>query len=371
MLSGGKIMSIIQHNDFGEKIGGAKKDLWKDRGIISEDLIQMNSREADKYVKKDNIWKKPDYQAMIDGGMPDDVAFYIKTVRDSLAATPVYIRGDDLPEKRFARQKQYIDTVREVQSVMDGVKTKTDVMAAYARFCLDNGYMERSGEGSISGPRYTWTEKGRSNPALTSKFVHALHVSSEYAYQRDFVRKAEEQQFGVPKDEKVPRGYEIRFNDGKNTYSKNDDWKPNTYYVTKGHRIIKMNLATEAEALKWVHDFAKQRGAGGKKRFVPEKLKHVKRDGPDYRSGKDVTGQDYLDAFAFKGGEFGNWMNQNDRQASLNMGYDALKDLAAALKISDRDISYQGVLSIAFGARGSGNAVAHYEPLRRVSTLPR
>jgi len=62
-------------------------------------------------------------------------------------------------------------------------------------------------------------------------------------------------------------------------------------------------------------------------------------------------------------------MNQNDRQASLNMGYDALKDLAAALKISDRDISYQGALSIAFGARGSGGAVAHYEPLRQVINL--
>ena len=51
---------------------------------------------------------------------------------------------------------------------------------------------------------------------------------------------------------------------------------------------------------------------------------------------------------------FGNWMNQNDRQTSLNMGFEALKDLASALKISDKDIAYQGTLAIAFGARGSG-----------------
>jgi len=359
----------VQHEDFGEKIGGAKKDLWQERGLLSGDLASMNSREADKYVKKDNIWKKPDYGAMIDGGMPVDVAFFIKTARDSLPASPVYVRGDEAPGTRLARQKQYIDTVREVQGVMDGVQTKADVMAAYRRFVLDNGYMERSGEGSLSGARYTWTEKGKNNPTITNKLVRALHVSSEYAYQRDFVRKAEKQQFGVSKEEKIPNGYEIRFNDGKNTYSKNDDWKPDTWFVAKGHRIIKQNLATEAEALKWVQEFAKQRGAGGKKRFVPEQLKHVKRDGPDYRRGRDATGQDYLDAFGFKGGEFGNWMNQNDRQASLNMGYDALKDLAAALKISDKDISYQGALSIAFGARGSGGAVAHYEPLRQVINL--
>lgn len=47
----------MQHEDFGEKIGGAKKDLWKERGLYAEDLEAMNEREADKFVKKDNIWK--------------------------------------------------------------------------------------------------------------------------------------------------------------------------------------------------------------------------------------------------------------------------------------------------------------------------
>ena len=51
------------------------------------------------------------------------------------------------------------------------------------------------------------------------------------------------------------------------------------------------------------------------------------------------------------------------------MGFEALKDLATVLQVSDRDISYQGVLSIAFGARGSGNAVAHYDSLRKVINL--
>ncbi|MEI3201701.1 MAG: hypothetical protein V8S21_06910, partial [Lachnospira eligens] len=106
-----------------------------------------------------------------------------------------------------------------------------------------------------------------------------------------------------------------------------------------------------------------------KEPFVPPQLAHVKRTGPDYRNGVEMTGQHYLDTFGFRGGEFGNWMNQNDRQTSLNMGFEALKDLALALKISDKDIAYQGTLAIAFGARGSGNAAAHYEPLRTVINL--
>ena len=47
-----------QHRDFGEKIGDARKDLCQQRGFLSTDLSEMNSREANKYVKKDNIWKK-------------------------------------------------------------------------------------------------------------------------------------------------------------------------------------------------------------------------------------------------------------------------------------------------------------------------
>ena len=57
-------MPTNQHEDFGEKIGGAKKDLWRDRGLYVDDLNSMNDREAEKYVKKDNIWKKPNYQAI-------------------------------------------------------------------------------------------------------------------------------------------------------------------------------------------------------------------------------------------------------------------------------------------------------------------
>lgn len=40
------------HEDFGEKIGGAKKDLWKDRGLYADDLEAMNEREAEKFCEK-------------------------------------------------------------------------------------------------------------------------------------------------------------------------------------------------------------------------------------------------------------------------------------------------------------------------------
>ncbi len=358
----------VQHSDFGEKIGGARKDLWRQRGLYAGDLSEMNSREAEKYVKKDNVWRKPDYQAMIDGGIPYDVVYFVKKVRDSLNVSPEYYRTDDTPEKRLDRQKQYVETIREVQAVMEGVQTRADAMRAYDRFLVDTGYVERI-DGGISGPRYIATQKGQENSVITNQLAHTLHIRSESMFEYEFTKKAQKEQFGVPKEEKVPKGYEVLYHDGKNSWSKNDDWRPDTWYAAKAHRILKTNFDSREAALKWVQELAQQPGDGRKKRFVPEQLANVQRDGPDYRHGRDAVGQDYLDTFGFRGGEFGNWMSQNDRQASLDMGFDALKDLAAVLQISDRDISYQGVLSIAFGARGSGNAVAHYEPLRQVINL--
>ena len=348
------------HEDFGEKIGGAKKDLWKDRGLYADDLEAMNEREAEKFVKKDNVWKKPDYAAMLEEGIPLGVVYFIKKARDGLNASPQYYRTDDTPEKRTARQKEYIKTVRELQTVLSDVRTVEDAVRAYDRFFVDNGYLEKV-QGWGSGIHYRATKKGQDNPVITNKLSNTMLIRSAEYFERNFTQKAKKEQFCVSKEQKIPKGYAIHFNDGKHTYSKNEDWKPGTYYVTKGYSILRTNFGTKEAALKWVQELAKGRNKNGKIRFVPPQLAHVKRTGPDYRNGVEITGQHYLDTFGFRGGEFGNWMNQNDRQTSLNMGFEALKDLASALKISDKDIAYQGTLAIAFGARGSGNAAAHYE----------
>ena len=47
--------------------------------------------------------------------------------------------------------------------------------------------------------------------------------SAEY-FERNFAQKAKKEQFCVSKEQKIPKGYAIHFNDGKQTYSKNGDW---------------------------------------------------------------------------------------------------------------------------------------------------
>lgn len=360
--------SAIEYiEDFGEKIGGAKKDLWRVRGMISDDLDALTNREADKFVKKSNIWKNPDYEKLVGCGMPIGVAFFRKKVRDSLPASPQYLPKDTTTEARLSRQKQYVDTVRCLMDFTESIETEQDCMDAFNNFFVENGFLVESHRPYV---RYEPTEKFHNNPQLTKKLLDTMDVYSEDDFEYSYTKKAKKEQFCVKKEDKIPRGYSVRFNDGKFSWSNKGDWAVNTWYVVKGHSILQMNFATREDAVKWAQEYAKKkRSGGGKKRYTPPQLQHVRRTGPDYRNAREITGADYMDTFGFRGGEYGNWMSQNDRQESLNMGYDALRDLASCLGIETKAISYYGKLAIAFGSRGSGNAVAHYDPLRKVINL--
>lgn len=66
--------------------------------------------------------------------------------------------------------------------------------------------------------------------------------------------------------------------------------------------------------------------------------------------------------FNLKGIEFGNWMNQRDRQRMLYGTVAALEDLAQLLGVPHKAIGMGGKLSIALGARGGGGqTLAHFE----------
>ena len=97
----------------------------------------------------------------------------------------------------------------------------------------------------------------------------------------------------------------------------------------------------------------------------------AEREGIDYREGRDVTPDDFLNEFGFRGVEFGNWVPQGERQMYLNKTYDAIKDFCSIIGISPKAFSLGGRLGLAFGARGTSRALAHYEPAKEVINLTR
>lgn len=92
------------------------------------------------------------------------------------------------------------------------------------------------------------------------------------------------------------------------------------------------------------------------------------RTGQSYRD-HDITPDEFMQTFGVRGGQFGNWVTGDERQQMLNASYDGFMDLAKTLNIEPKAIGLNGTLGIAFGARGSGVASAHYEPSEQVINL--
>lgn len=87
------------------------------------------------------------------------------------------------------------------------------------------------------------------------------------------------------------------------------------------------------------------------------------------RKGRNVSAEELQLRFGFKATEFGNYLNQNDRQEAINYAYDGCAALAKMLNVKDRMIGFDGLLALANGSRGIKNSLAHYEREFRVINL--
>ena len=388
--------------DFGKKIGGARKDLWKDRGLSVNDLADMNIPEKTKFVTKNNVFKVPDYQELVNNGLPVRVAYFIKKVRDALPTKPTFTELEASDEVLLNEKMEgYVEFISSFKDALMNVKTDDDILSFYDK-TIKNVYVKNE-----STYRVVPTEL--SHGCMTNKLLKACQVSRFGLTKYD--REIEKKQFCYSEEDKKLAGFKVvkfddsckieddngrtvvAVNEGTATYfyypdNKDADyanpsnWEKDTYFVAFKHSVLGNNYTLDhaKEAVnkiadaKWELENKMTKDTEKKKRktrFVPKQLKHVVRDGPCYGIDENnhATGDMYLNTFGFAGGEFGNWMNENDRQFSLDYGYNALMDLADALDIKSTDISFDGELSIAFGARGHSAALAHYEPLRQVINL--
>lgn len=407
--------SSTKLEDFGVKIGGARKDLYNFKEFTDEERL--------KFVKRDAIWKKPDYEKLIEDGLDDGVAYYMDLVRKGVSSKPYSLTDENI--------ENYINTVTSIRDLVMALKTPDDIDVFFHHSFLSKYLTCRSS--------YLSTIRTDAASAITTKTFKAAASS----YKR-CKRKAQESLFGVPKEkmasEKIRRTTSVVYVNGT-TVSVTKGWHGSeclqqkchlsTYYyhmdnvdilsdkITNGDFVI-LNIETrriiladngkafktreEAETIlngmieeaKSVTEPKKKNGTERKTKFKSVCVQNIIRSGaPDYIARKkhaieyvyapdengvfdmqfasgnnvNINGADYMKTFGFRGGEFGHWMNDKDRQDSMNFGYNALMDLASVLKIQPESISLGKSLAIAFGARGKGSASAHFEPLRNVINL--
>ncbi len=77
------------------------------------------------------------------------------------------------------------------------------------------------------------------------------------------------------------------------------------------------------------------------------------------------------ETYKLRGFQFGNWSTNEDRFNYLATLYICFYDLNKILKFKGANLGLNKALTISFGARGSGGALAHFEPGRYVINLTR
>jgi len=346
----------MKHTDFGEKIGGARKDLWGARGLLVSDLEEMNLRELDAYITKQNVWL-PKYEEMLKAGYDKDLLVVLKYFYDNIDKSP-YLRGSE--EVQRQRSQSFVSLIREFKDIFTDKTKLSELEDDLQEFLERNDIFEIDEQNK----KYIRHLNGQwiGNPFANKNFTGQLYwyFSSPEIFLRDAKRYCTSKQFLIPKEQRVPPGYKIIKNciNGKEIFR-----------VYKSYSRMGDDFENYEDALKYARDLSHD-SRTVVNRYVPPQLLVIERTGPKFRNyGEHANGQKMLDVFGFRGGEFGNWLTDADRQKSLDMAYDSLKDLARALNISYQSIGLNHTLAIAFGSRGRSRALAHYEPARQVINL--
>jgi len=387
--------------DFGEEIFGARKHLAQlNRELRATDIGDWTDAEREQNVTKNTAFPKVDYKKEYADGKDREVLYFIKTLRDKLPTQPLYpskslYTPEQLPEAKRQAQEDYLTTVSYVYQKAMQLEKPED----FKKFFNE-----------VSAAKLPKSDKILKDAKKVLDFDGRW---GEYTYQR-FQSKLEKNKFCFSDKEKMLSNYEIYKYDGKNvkrdeqlskayhkdymnvsfgygkriflanneTEANPDNWKQDTYFaIAKGKvDLIAMNIPSREAleeklvAIEQEKPQTETAKKAGKKALKPPQLQHIRPTTEDYRQGKPVVEDDFMKdsstaTFPFRGVQFGNWTNQNDRQENLNMSFDAFKDLAKALHIHDEDVTLGGQLAIAYGARGHSGAVAHYEPAENVINL--
>ncbi|KAA8668348.1 LPD1 domain-containing protein [Clostridium sp. MT-14] len=333
--------------DFGEKIGGAKKDLWKERNFLISDLDSLSDREAFQFCVKDQIWKKPDYREMCNDN-PKLVVFCIKKLRDAL---PAKVKPTHDEEENKNNRKLFVEFVSIVRDVAMNLKSEEDLKNVFYEIFVRNGYYRQS-----------WTGKVYKNPNIKNKFTTVAYKVSQYP--EDF--RKELSRIGFPDSLSQKNPLIVKEQKGKFFICKSSCKSSKYYYKI----VCKSSFETREEAELYIENMNKKGSSIFK--FQRPVLKGIERRGPAKRKF-EVSTDEFLEIFGFRGGEFGNYATDSERQMHINYCFDALVDLAYVLNVASNFISLkregESSLGIAFGARGSGNASAHYESCRRVINI--
>lgn len=311
--------------DVGEKIGGARKDLESYRfdflakpsvGLLQE-IEKMDVRAAADVLKRENFFSFFSLEDCKMRGVEPGVAKAIQ-----LFINRIPKESDDSAEAR----EKYTRTLLILSAGLQGVHTKDE----YFQF---------------------------------EKYIMALYAAERHAERITCVGELKYQERGYWMFKDLADGLSI-----KDPSFKGKFWN---YFHKPTSRATALNRVIFEE------DWDKVLPSAPTKKETTKKPRKVtwERELPenpmrDAGSALSITTPEaFVEHFGFRACEFGNWVEDKKAAFHLRNAAEAYIDLAELLTVPTKSVSLDGTLAMAFGSRGSGKALGHYESEKQVINL--
>ena len=329
--------------DVGAKIGGARKDIAqaqetfisKPTGKGLANLEKQDPDAAARCVTKAHLWPRPSFSRMRTAGCDAPAILLAFATWSCVAPKPaghtsadrqLYLAGIQALQKICAEGKMGVQLGETLLGIGDAV----DTVAYHGR-------------------------GGRVTPTDEQQVLSAVAAALGDRFKKWVTNKA-----------KVSGG---------NLYGITQSARR---FFPQNPRDTSVLAGAQSEWWRKVEDVCGEKGQSSKAEKTEveaSNLKRWERTVPteyERKGGPKVTirrPEDYLKRFGLRGVEFGNWMDEASSRVHVERCAEALQDMADVLEIPSQDLSMHGRLALAFGARGSGRFLAHYEPGKVVINL--
>jgi len=320
-------MSEKKIKDAGEIIPNAKKHNVKER------------KKSESEISLPQLFPEPDWSDYLKKGYSIEAICFLTAVYIGIRKKPRVYTFKDINIGQW--ESSYIRTINELIKLFSITKTADDVKQFKDRFNLNMGFPEI--EGLSFNQYYPLFAAGRGE---NRTIYRTLSFTNRQDCLIDWLPKLD---WPFNKKAIKVKHFPIEFDDGS--------WilcKP----TSKGfsyHRDDVYQTYDDA-----VEAFYKKIDEKTPSAFNPKKKKFDLDQKGVIKT--DVTGDDIIYTFGFRAVQFGRSLSDKERQLWLNNIYYALDVFCRILNFPNKKWLGLGGVGIAFGARGHGPALAHYEP---------
>ena len=354
-------------NDFGQKIGGARKDLYQAANEWAAQLAYITAEALTKAGGVSKLVRLPNLESMTAAGaITADQARAVLVIWRGIERKPQgRYRADRWAERTRARLEAAAaiitgtePTADEVREIITAARNSAEILVLTAA--------------QWPAVAFSFGKYGAARPYYGNKENFVITTGDRHYYPHEYTTPAAV----VARLREMVAADEEKAADRRaagpalGVYTN----RAGVYYIapTNAAEIVLQTYEDRAAAFQALRE---DRASLVERYAALKNFPACRRDwnrprvGEDWRKGENMTPETYAAVLPFRGVEFGNWVNQTERAALLNSAFDGFHDLAAVLNIAPAAVTLNGSLAFAFASRGHSKAAAHYEPARRVINL--